>query len=165
MFILFCRIHYKLSVCDRIENSDQTGTGPDLNHFDRNRTGTGPEPDRITSQKMLTGFDGFFTGFLNFNTQLTSHKHKYSSFNFEIWVDWEGQDMSRHFYVGLWSVCTMLPCEASEQKLGQKPKSTPKEIKLWTCHHSICLEKNKQLKKIISKSDKWPSHPNYKVAL
>ena len=32
-----------LSVCDRIENSDRTGTGPDLNHFGRNRTGTGPD--------------------------------------------------------------------------------------------------------------------------
>ena len=29
-----------ISVCDRIENSDQTGTGPDWDHFDRNLTET-----------------------------------------------------------------------------------------------------------------------------
>ena len=38
-----------ITVCDRIENSDRTGTGPDWDHFGWNRTGTGPEPDRITS--------------------------------------------------------------------------------------------------------------------
>ena len=27
------------SVCDRIKNSDLTGTGPDWDHFGRNRTG------------------------------------------------------------------------------------------------------------------------------
>ena len=27
------------TVCDRIENSDRTGTGPDWDHFGRNRTG------------------------------------------------------------------------------------------------------------------------------
>ena len=32
-----------------------------------------------------------------------------------------------------------LPCEASEQKLGQKPKSEIKEIELSFCHHSIFL--------------------------
>ena len=31
------------------------------------------------------------------------------------------------------------PCEASEQKLGQKPKSVLKGIELRNCHHSICL--------------------------
>ena len=35
-----------ITVCDRIENSDRTGTGPDWDHFGWNRTGTGPEPDR-----------------------------------------------------------------------------------------------------------------------
>ena len=33
------------------------------------------------------------------------------------------------------------PCEASEQKLGQKPKSKLKKIELSYCHHSICLKK------------------------
>ena len=32
------------------------------------------------------------------------------------------------------------PCEASEQKLGQKPESELKDIKLSYCHHSICLK-------------------------
>ena len=31
------------------------------------------------------------------------------------------------------------PCEASEQKLGQKPKSELTGIELSYCHHSICL--------------------------
>ena len=39
------------------------------------------------------------------------------------------------------------PCEASEQKLGQKPKSKVKEIELSYCHHSSCLFKNKHLEK------------------
>ena len=30
-------------MCDRIENSDRTGTGPDWDHFDRNQIGTGPD--------------------------------------------------------------------------------------------------------------------------
>ena len=30
-----------------------------------------------------------------------------------------------------------IPCEASEQKLGQKPKSELKEIERSYCHHSI----------------------------
>ena len=33
------------------------------------------------------------------------------------------------------------PCEASEQKLGQKPKSELKKIELSFCHHLIYLEK------------------------
>ena len=32
------------------------------------------------------------------------------------------------------------PCEASEQKLGQKPNSEQKEIELSYFHHSICLQ-------------------------
>ena len=31
------------------------------------------------------------------------------------------------------------PCEASEQKLGQKPESELKVIELSNCHHSSCL--------------------------
>ena len=31
------------------------------------------------------------------------------------------------------------PCEVSEQKLGQKPKSELKEIEVSYFHHSICL--------------------------
>ena len=36
-------------------------------------------------------------------------------------------------------------CEASEQKLEQKPKSGLKEIKLSYCDHSICLQKTNML--------------------
>ena len=39
------------------------------------------------------------------------------------------------------------PCEASEQKLDQKPKFELKVIKLSKCHHSICLYKTSILKK------------------
>ena len=38
-------------------------------------------------------------------------------------------------------------CEASEQKLGQKPESELKVIELSYCHHSICLKKTRILKK------------------
>ena len=31
------------------------------------------------------------------------------------------------------------PCEASEQKLGQKPEYVLKVMELSYCHHSICL--------------------------
>ena len=56
-----------MPVCDRIENSDRTGTGPDWDHFDRNGTRAGPKPDWITNQKKLTRsgrIDQIFTGFL-----------------------------------------------------------------------------------------------------
>ena len=33
------------------------------------------------------------------------------------------------------------PSEASEQKMGQKPKYELKEIELSYCHHSISLQK------------------------
>ena len=39
------------------------------------------------------------------------------------------------------------PCEASEQKLRQKPESEIKVIKLSYCHHSICLKKKQAFRK------------------
>ena len=39
------------------------------------------------------------------------------------------------------------PCEASEQKLGQKPESELKVIELSYCHHSIRLKKKAFRKK------------------
>ena len=49
--------------------------------------------------------------------------------------------------------------------MGPKPKSTPKEIELLKCHHSICLKKTRLFIKIMSQSDeKLPSYANYKVA-
>ena len=37
-------------------------------------------------------------------------------------------------------------CEASEQKLEQKPKSGLKQIELSYCHNSICLNKKEHIK-------------------
>ena len=51
------------------------------------------------------------------------------------------QDTSRHFKGSFGSIRAILPWEASEQKLGQKPESELKVIELSYCHHSICLEK------------------------
>ena len=67
--------------------------------FGRNRTGTGPDykPEKVNRIGRIDRNGRIFNGFLNFNTQLTSHKHKHGSFNFEIWVEGEGQDTSRHF--------------------------------------------------------------------
>ena len=49
--------------------------------------------------------------------------------------------------------------------MGPKPKSTPKEIELLKCHHSICLKKTRLFIKRMSQSDeKLPSYANYKVA-
>ena len=59
LYNVYIYLYIILSVCDRIENSDRTGTGPDLNHFDRNRTG-------LKAKKKLNGFDRIgriFTGF------------------------------------------------------------------------------------------------------
>ena len=56
---------------------------------------------------------------------------------------WEGQDTSQHLRVVLGPYVQYCPCEASEQKLGQKPKSEVKEIELSRCHHSICLKKTR----------------------
>ena len=51
------------------------------------------------------------------------------------------KDTSRLFCVVLGPSAQCCPCEATEQKWSQKPKSTPKEIKLCKFHHSTCLEK------------------------
>ena len=56
--------------------------------------------------------------------------------NFELGVGGEGQDTSQHFEGPYVQYCQ---CEASEQKLGQKPNSELKEIELSYRHHSICL--------------------------
>ena len=50
--------------------------------------------------------------------------------DFELGVGGEGQDTFRHFEGSFGSILAILPmcsCEASEQKLGQKPKSELKE--------------------------------------
>ena len=68
---------------------------------------TEPEPGRIEIILAGTGPDykpkkvnrirPEWPDFLNLNTQLTSHKHKFGNFNFEKWVTGEGQEMSRNF--------------------------------------------------------------------
>ena len=57
-------------------------------------------------------------------------------------------------------------CEASEQKLEQKPKYGLKDIELSYCNHSICLQITSILEKITSnwmKNDQvmpnWPFYP------
>ena len=46
--------------------------------------------------------------------------YNFGNFNYELRVEGEGQDTSRHFRVVL---AQFYPCEASEQKWGQTPKS------------------------------------------
>ena len=48
-------------------------------------------------------------------------------------------ELGGSFKVVLGPYVQYCPCEASEQKLGQKPESELKVIKLSYCHHSICL--------------------------
>ena len=54
--------------------------------------------------------------------------------------------LAREALFVFWSMRTMLPMWGLGAKMGKKPKYTPKEIELWKCHHSICLEKQ-QIKK------------------
>ena len=54
--------------------------------------------------------------------------------DFELGIGGGGQKTSRNIEGSFGSIR-----EASEQKLGQKPKSELKEIELSYCHHSICL--------------------------
>ena len=51
----------------------------------------------------------------------------------------DGQDTSRHFEGILGPYVQYCPCEASDQKPGQKPESELKVIELSYCHHSIFL--------------------------
>ena len=46
------------------------------------------------------------------------------------------------------------PCEASEQKLKQKPEYGLKDLELSYCHHSIFLQKTSILEERTSKLDK-----------
>ena len=59
--------------------------------------------------------------------------------DFELGVGRDGQDTSGILKVVLGQYVQYCPCEASEQKLGQKPESELKVIELSYCHHSICL--------------------------
>ena len=90
---------------------------------------TEPKPDQIGIILAGTGPDykpekvnRIQPDFLNFHTQLTSHKHKYGSLDFEIWVEGEGQDTSRHLRSVLGPCAQCCPCNASEQKMGPKTK-------------------------------------------
>ena len=63
----------------------------------------------------------------------------------------KGKARARHdiFRLVLGPCAECCPCESSEQKLGQKPKSIPKEMKLFSFYVSSLnfSRKNKQLKK------------------
>ena len=59
--------------------------------------------------------------------------------DFELGVEGKGQGTSRNFEVVLGPYVQYCPCEALEQKLGQKSKSEINEIELSYCHQSICL--------------------------
>ena len=48
--------------------------------------------------------------------------------DFELGVGGEGQDTSQHLRVVFGPYMQYYPCETSEQKLGQKPKSELKEM-------------------------------------
>ena len=65
----------------------------------------------------------------------------FGKINFELGVEGKGQDTSRNFEGNLGPYVQYCPCEASEQKLEQKPKSGLKVIELSYSHHSICLLK------------------------
>ena len=53
----------------------------------------------------------------------------------------EGKARKRpNIFKGVLGPCVQFcPSETSEQKMGQKQKSEPKEIELSYCHHSICI--------------------------
>ena len=68
--------------------------------------------------------------------------------------------MSRYFEGGLGNPRVQYcPCEASEKKTGQKPKSELKELILKytvadiNCHHSTCLQKSSIQKSSIQKKE------------
>ena len=100
------------AVCDRIENSDRAGS--DWDHFGRNRTG-------LRARKSLPDSTGL-TGFFKLQHLTYNRKHKYGSLDFEIWVEGEGQDTSRHLRLVLGPCAQCCPCKASEQKMGPKTK-------------------------------------------
>ena len=72
-------------VCDRIENSDRTGTGLDWDHFGRKRTGSGPDykPEKVN--RIRPDWPDFYRIFktLIINLQVTNI-NLHGSFNFEI---------------------------------------------------------------------------------
>ena len=95
-------------MCDRIEISERTGTGPDLNHFGR--------------------IGWIFTVFLTFtlNLQVTNMNMAASILRYKLKV----RTRRDIFRLVLSSCAQFRPCEATEPKRGQKLKSTHKEIKL-----------------------------------
>ena len=82
----------------------------------------------------------------NGKTQVLKESH-FGKTDFELGVGGEGQDMSRYFEGSFGPYVQYCPCEALEQKLGQKPKPVLKGIELSYCHYSICLLKTSILEK------------------
>ena len=104
-----------IGVCDRIEISGRTGTGPDLKPRKVNRI----RPDFYRIFKTLT-----------LNLQVTNINMAASILRYEL----KGKAKTRPdiFRYVLGPCAHSCPFEASNQTWGQKPKSTPKgqEIKL-----------------------------------
>ena len=53
-------------------------------------------------------------GLLTSNIEMGVQAYNFGNFDFNIWVEGEGQDTSRKFQCGFGSVRIILPCEASE---------------------------------------------------
>ena len=73
--------------------------------------------------------------------------YHYSQKDFELEVEGEGQDTSRHFEGSFGSIRAILPCDCLGANTGEKPKSEVKKIELSYCHYSICLQKTRNLEK------------------
>ena len=73
-------------MCDRIENSDRTGTGPDWDHFDRNRTGTGPDFKPKKVNRIRPDWPDFYRIFktLPLNLQVININITASIFRYEL---------------------------------------------------------------------------------
>ena len=69
------------------------------------------------------------------------HAYNFGKNEFKLGVEGEGQDTCRHFEGGFGSMRTRLPMRDLRAKLGRKPKTEIKEIKLSYFHYSICLKK------------------------
>ena len=103
-------------MCDRIENSDRTGTGPDFKPKKVNRI----RPDWPVFYRIFKT--------LTLNLQVTNINIAASIFIYEL--EGKARTLPDNFRFVLGPCAQCCPFEASEKTWGQKPKSAPKEIKL-----------------------------------
>ena len=90
--------------------------------------------------------------------------YDFGKFVFEIWAEEKGHVrlLLGLFWVRVHNLAYVRP---RSKFMGPNTKTTPKEIELLKCHHSICLKKTRLFIKRMSQSDeKLPSYANYKVA-